>query len=348
MYSSNTVLMSIFTGWYIEKKNLKSGEIRQFLVKDIQEYKKRKRIRLLLDLDHEFKQPDADTIDNNLMIDFIERIITAKTHIVKDHFKPLFITPEIISNIEYSKELINACLEQSPINEVKLYQKNIDSQYIQGTTFIEGNTLNLQQVKDVLESGHFPSGKTLREVNEIQNYIDVLTYRRKYRGKITLSFIKKLHKLIVKNTREDEPGVFRKGDYIAISGCDYQVCPSILIEESLEKIIDEYYNNINSGFYPFESALYFHYLFEMIHPFNDGNGRVGRELLNYLLEREGYQQFLVNGEGRDKYLKSLKWGNEEDYKAMIVSFVEMYISFYSKIFESEIKNKKIDVKIKTD
>jgi Fic family protein len=67
----------------------------------------------------------------------------------------------------------------------------------------------------------------------------------------------------------------------------------------------------------------FHYDFELIHPFIDGNGRVGREIFNYMLKKCGYPRLLFLGEDRDIYIKSLKLSNEKRYAKMIEVFADL-------------------------
>ena len=120
-------------------------------------------------------------------------------------------------------------------------------------------------------------------------------------------------------------GVFRRVDNIGIDGCDLRVTPSILIEKELLEIIDTYYTRISEGWHPFEEAVIFHYKFEMIHPFMDGNGRVGREVFNYMLTRKGYPRLLILGSNRETYIQSLRFGNEEKYVNMIEIFANLII-----------------------
>jgi Fic family protein len=114
---------------------------------------------------------------------------------------------------------------------------------------------------------------------------------------------------------------------IGISGCDFRLTPAFEIEDELKRIIDDYYEHLKSGGHPFEEAAMFHYQFEMTHPFTDGNGRVGRELFNYLLmrSRPPYPKLLFLGKDRLQYIKALRLGNEERYAEMVSHFADMII-----------------------
>jgi len=145
--------------------------------------------------------------------------------------------------------------------------------------------------------------------------------------------------LIMNNIDHESAGTFRRTDLIGIRGCDQALTPSFEIEDELEKIIEYYYNNVGAGAHPFEEAVLFHYHFEMIHPFTDGNGRVGRELFNYLLMRSKppYPKLLFLGKDRPEYLQALRHGNEERYAEMVAVFVELIIRQRQKVLEENFR-----------
>ena len=208
-------------------------------------------------------------------------------------------------------------------SEIEVYERDFEVNYVQGTTSIEGNTLTTQQAYDLLVNNIPPDGKSLREINEVQNFKNVKKYRDSFRGKVTLVFIKTLHSLIMNNIDNQSAGVFRRIDSVCIAGCDLPVTPAILIKEELSKLIDSYYEQLGAGVHPFEASVMFHYNFEIFHPFTDGNGRVGREIFNCMLTKCGYPRLLFLGAERLKYLRSLKFGNDENNSNMIGIFADL-------------------------
>ncbi|WP_019178359.1 Fic family protein [Methanomassiliicoccus luminyensis] len=190
------------------------------------------------------------------------------------------------------------------------------------TIFIWHNTLTLKEAHDLLEYGTVPRSKPLREINEVQNFKNVIQYHNKYKGKVTLDFIRTLHSLIMNNIDAESAGTFRRIDDIGIAGCDLRLAPSELITEELQAAINEYYDQLESGVHPFEAAVLFHYKFEIAHPFTDGNGRVRREVFNYLLMREKFPRLLFLGKDREEYLTALKGGNIDDYADMVSTFCD--------------------------
>jgi fido (protein-threonine AMPylation protein) len=207
-------------------------------------------------------------------------------------------------------------------------------EYVAGTTAIEGNTFTVQQVDELIQRGAAPSGKSLREINEVQNYVQVAEYRKAYTGRVNQLFIKKIHALVMRNIDNESAGKFRRIDTIGIRGLDTAVTPSIMIEEELQSIIDKYYSEVAAGRNPFEEAILFHYRFEMIHPFTDGNGRVGREVLNYMLTRAGYPRLIVRRACREVYLSALRSGNEKRCDLLVAGFASLLFDDRAKLFKS--------------
>lgn len=240
-----------------------------------------------------------------------------------DFYKRKYLSDDQTIRIETIFYIYKIFTELLTISETAVYERNFEISYVQGTTSIEGNTITEVQTYNLLVNSIIPDAKTLREINEVQNFIKVKAYRDGYRRKVTLDFIKTLHALIMYNIDMESAGTFRRTDDVGIIGCDLAVTPSILIEEELGRIIDEFYQKMNDGWHPFECAVIFHYEFEMIHPFTDGNGRVGREIFNYMLMRAKYPKLLFLGSDRQLYIESLRYGNQDQYFDMIDIFVNL-------------------------
>jgi len=222
-------------------------------------------------------------------------------------------------------------------SEIEYMEETSRIEYIHGTTALEGNTFSTQQVDDLINKGITPSSKSLREINEVQNYLTVESYLRDYSDKVTLQLIRKLHELIMNNIEVESAGIFRRIDSIGIRGIDVSVAPSIMIKEMLQDNIDEYYTNIQNGRHPFEDAVLFHYKFEAIHPFVDGNGRVGRSILNYMLERTGFPRLVITEKMREQYLNALYYGNKYNYREMLTEFINLLEDKRANLFQEIMK-----------
>jgi Fic family protein len=137
----------------------------------------------------------------------------------------------------------------------------------------------------------------------------------------------------------ESAGRFRRIDSIGIRGVDLAVSPAMLIEGELERILDSYYQSIQNGGHPFEEAVLFHYMFELIHPFTDGNGRVGREILNKMLLDAGFPRLTVSESERERYIKALQLGNNKQYREMILIFIELLEDRRATIFQEILEGK---------
>lgn len=299
----------------------KNGIFRSYLVRDIRFKNKNSKVRKSI------SDPQKVDIFN---FDLEEKAIIKKAELVSNYYVCDYLEKSDFLSLEENRWMSNEFFKLTAADETLFFKTKFEMNYIHGTTAIEGNTLTLSEVKNLLEYGISPS-KKLREINEIQNYIKTRAFTGKFNGKITVSFIKKIHSLIMENILEN-PGQFRNTN-IGIIGCDLQHTPPELIEEELNELIQIFYENVKNKKHPFEQILIFHYQFETIHPFSDGNGRVSREIMNYLLRKEKYPQFLIGNENREDYLSALHFGDEQNQKRMVEIFYKMYQSQLDEIKE---------------
>jgi Fic family protein len=248
-----------------------------------------------------------------------------------------YLNGNMVGLLDHLKYVYRDTIDGMPTVELIKYNEAMDAEYIHNTTAIEGNRLGIMAVKALLKKPSMRSsiwGVTEREFDEVLNYVKTLEYRRSYVGEINLEFIKKLHENIMKDILE-LPGEFRTHNNIYISGVDKILTPCDLIEDELTSLIKDYYLAIGSGANVFEWTMWFHYAFESVHPFLDGNGRTGREILNYMLTNSGYPMMLFTGH-RMEYLSLLRLGdfsmsgigNLPFRQEMMEGFVKMILRDY--------------------
>jgi Fic family protein len=304
----------------IESQRLKSSEI-YYLVKDVRVGDTAAKVRVKLgyikpDPENEAKLTTTPSVD--LELKAIEARL-GKTPTRTSHLTPA--KQREVEETRYWIPLFKLFLSPSEYEQIETLH---ETEYIAGTTAIEGNTLTVQQVDDLLHKGISPQGKSLREQLEVTNAERATRYRQGYAGRVTFSLIKRLHSLTLENIN-DQAGSFRRIDSIGIVGEDYAVAPAIQIESMLGKAIRDYYDRVKAGGHPFEKAVIFHERFEMIHPFIDGNGRVGREVLRHMLARAGYPDILIGRGDREKYLDALRAGHRGEVDQMVKMFSELLL-----------------------
>ncbi|MFA5870254.1 MAG: Fic family protein [Candidatus Bathyarchaeia archaeon] len=325
------VVMDLFVKLYrLESQRLKSSEI-YYLVRDIRAKDRAVKVRVKIGKTHPTHDEETE-LTSKPNIDLEKKVLAKKLHLSEGRYRVRYLQPEHQRRLEESRhwgEFFSLFLTTS---EMEQLEANNEVEYVHGTTAIEGNTFTGQQVDELIQNGVAPSGKSLREINEVQNYIQVRKYRDSYRGKVTTPFIRRLHEIIMDKIDTQSAGKFRRIDNIGIRGVDIAVTPAILIEAELQRAIEDYHGNVKAGWHPFEEAVLFHHRFESIHPFLDGNGRVGREILNHMLTRSGYPRLIVPKAGRERYLDALLRGNKEEYESMITGFVDLLIDKRADLF----------------
>lgn len=202
------------------------------------------------------------------------------------------------------------------------------------TTAIEGNTITLKEARNLIEEGRTPKNKTLREIYDLQNTERVFFDLLNSDEGITHRFIEEIHSGLMKNI--DVRTGYRAQD-VRVLRSNFDATPAPYVKTDMDRLL-KWYNN--ATLHPLVLATVFHHRFEKIHPFMDGNGRVGRMLLNYILMSKGYPPVVIHKKSRAEYLDALgkadKSGLEsakvEDYKPLVGFIAEEMTGHYWNMF----------------
>jgi Fic family protein len=168
---------------------------------------------------------------------------------------------------------------------------------------IENSTLTLKETEKILLEMEVSRDVSVREVFEAKNLSRVITYiREKSKEKeVDKEIILLLHQMLIGGINDGIAGRFRKpGEYVRVGS---HVAPSPeKVESMIGMILDYYANNLDQYFV--DKIAKFHLDFETVHPFNDGNGRIGRVLINYQLLRFGFPCIIIRDKEKAEYYKS--------------------------------------------
>jgi Fic family protein len=178
------------------------------------------------------------------------------------------------------------------------------SQFIASSNAIEGSTLSAKETYDFLFEDIVPKDHTKKELFMASNLLEAWKYVEKsYKHFPTNKDLKKLHALVNKNIEDDETlGQYKKvQNYIG----DVLTTSYLFVEEKMKKLfpwIKQAFRKVNN----FEVTFQSHAQFEVIHPFIDGNGRVGRLLLNWLLMMKKLSPLAISDKRRSDYISALE------------------------------------------
>ncbi len=176
---------------------------------------------------------------------------------------------------------------------------------------IEGTTLTLAETEELLEKGYTAGGKPLWEqlviLGHAKAYDMVVREASNPNRVLDVEFIKDLHAILFEDALrityefvEKPVGAFRT-DYRKIKGVDITLAPPYLIAQEMENLLYRFKSNDMS----IRDIAEFHISFERIHPFADGNGRIGRLLIAYQAIQNDIIPPLILNEDRREYLDAL-------------------------------------------
>lgn len=262
--------------------------------------------------------------------------------------------------------LYDTWVELQPLSERKqfLLSKRFTVDFNFNSNHIEGNTLTYGQTELLLILGTVSGEGNLKDFNDMkasQVGLEMMREAVNLRDTpLTQNFIRQLHKVLL---REDYT-VYRnlpggvQTSYV-IHTDQYKTRPNSVItrygyrfeyaspEETpalMTDLVDWYNEAEESGKYsPVELAALFHYRYIRIHPFEDGNGRIARLLVNYILARHNWPMIVVRSRNRQKYLDVLhradiKIGKSpSDGTKATLEDIASFLKNFSKLVESELQ-----------
>ena len=251
--------------------------------------------------------------------------------------KEKYLGKEIPKNIEEIKTKLKLELQKELYKKLESIKKNFKEQwkrypktvkekqleemsiaFTYNSNAIEGNTITEDEVRGIIHDKMAPN-KSLRDIKETEAHSKVFLELIKHEQEITKDILLKWHKDILWETKQDIAGKIRDynvrvGLYIAPDWQDLKDLIESLIELINKKI------EIN----PVEFSAKVHYRFEKIHPFGDGNGRIGRLIMNHILWHAGYPIMIIEYKKRKSYYKALR-GEEEDF---VKYFIRRYLAVH--------------------
>ncbi|MEW6592082.1 MAG: Fic family protein [Candidatus Hadarchaeota archaeon] len=298
--------------------------------------------------------PNGKIVTINKMLDKKEKVMSpeALERIYRNYFvekeKELY---KKFAESNLKKSYIFASGEIAKLEEIRVSYKHLINRlsknqlkdifdrftvnFTYNSNAIEGNSLTLKDVAIVMFENGIVKSRDLREIYETRNSRKVVDsiLHRKY--KITHEDTIKMHKMLMRDI-DERTGYKQLPNVLLSFDREIQTTRPEDVKKEMGNLIKWYEKN-SAKMHPLELATIFHGRFEKIHPFEDGNGRVGRFLINVILVNNGYPPLIVRKTVRESYISALQ-AFDGGYQDKLKRFMlEKFKDTYAKFFEVYVK-----------
>jgi len=226
------------------------------------------------------------------------------------------------------KEKFNKEKKKIPTSGKQKQLEEFTIRFTYNTNKIEGSTLTLRETALLLEKGITPSRRPIEDVKETEKHQKVFYEMLSYKKEVNLTTLLHWHKELFSETKKEEAGKIRNWP-VGISGSKYRPPVPIDLDFLLTDFFDWYKKN-RTKLNPVYLAALVHLKFVSIHPFGDGNGRISRLFMNYVLNKNKYPMIVIDYSDRNSYYNSLE---QSQMKKDETIFAQWFFKRYLKEFE---------------
>lgn len=243
---------------------------------------------------------------------------------------------EILEKVEQLKAELDIMRPLAAEAEARIMQKlRLDWNFHSNN--IEGNSLTYGETKALILFGITAQGKPLRDHFEITGHNDAINWvfdLVKGEFELTETFIRELHTLILKETgyrhavtpeglptrRKIEVGKYKShpNHVVTSTGETFYFASPEETPAKMHDLLDWFRSQrAKRDINPIELATEFHYQFVRIHPFDDGNGRLARILMNFILMQFGYPPVVIKTEDKENYYRVLTLADADQIEPFV-------------------------------
>jgi len=252
---------------------------------------------------------------------------------------------EEIHKYKIIKDPLHFELSKEEIDQIKALEKEIPFKishlsepdwkafseiFTYNTNAIEGSKLSQKEIKNILEGNKWPD-KSKEDIAEAYGVDESIRFIRATNEHVSIPFIKHIHKIVFKNSKPFAGKLRKKGEEVVVidskGNVVHEGAAQGRIIHLLKELI-EWYKNNKSKYPALVLGAVVHNQFENIHPFRDGNGRVGRILLNNILIKNWLAPVNIDFKNRTQYYLSLK---AYEFNKDLKPTIELYMKEYKQL-----------------
>lgn len=225
------------------------------------------------------------------------------------------------------KEEYSAQEKSTPLSVKEKEIDNFAIKFTYDTNRIEGSTLTFRETSLLLEKGITPNAKPMRDVKEAEAHRKVFYDLVNFKKELSLDVILYFHKKLLEDTKKDIAGKIRQHQ-VTIAGSKFM---PPFPAEIYPLLMDFFKWYRKEKIHPVELAALVHLKLVTIHPFADGNGRISRLMMNFVLNKHGFPMLNISYEKRAGYYSSLERSQIKKDEAIFLQwFFKRYLKEHTK------------------
>jgi len=229
-----------------------------------------------------------------------------------------YFPPNGVNRIEKARAWYHYFNHELCISEFKLFKDLFITLFVLNSNRAEGSRVTREDIEKVINKKRKPRTKIDKE---IINSFEAINFAFSDKMKWSVASIKKIHKLLFLGLDDEIAGKYKQqNNVVGAGGVASITTPKEKAKEEMKKLM-MWFNDSRKKMYPPILALKFHYRFEQIHPFLDGNGRVGRILLNAFLLDSFFMPVIFFSENHRAYGSAIAKAIEGREKKIAKYFV---------------------------
>ena len=248
---------------------------------------------------------------------------------IKKHFMNEIYQEKWYRKLDEIKNNFRKYMQKLPEEIREKYIEQFMIKFTYNTNRIEGGSLTFKDTSKLLHDNITPSDRPVADIKEAENHKNVFYTMIKFKKDMNLGTVLEWHYNLFRETKPGIAGKIRNYQ-VGISGTDVEL-PSPAELNAMLKEFFGWYNGNKEKMHPVELAALVHYRFVSIHPFGDGNGRMGRLLMNFILHKHGFPMMDISYKNRDSYYTALERSQKNRNENIFVQhIIKRYIKDYKK------------------
>jgi Fic family protein len=261
---------------------------------------------------------------------YLGKKIPKDIEVIKKEFVLRFYRDEWYPKLVAIRGSFQKNLKRMPRSALQEELEEFSIHFTYNTQRIEGSTLTKNDVFNLLKFGLTPPRKPQHDTIEALEHKKIFFEMLNEKRSLSLGLVLHWHKRMFGQTKPQLAGKMRTFN-VGITNSESRFPNWTAVKMQLADFF-RWYHASKTRLNPVELAALAHLKFAMIHPFGDGNGRVSRLLMNYVLHHFGYPMFDIRYEGRVFYYRALEKSNLQGGDFPFLDwFMTRYIGFYKKL-----------------